>query len=106
MVLVLYRRKQVFPQAECGRKYYCILEMTKLSKKEQKENWKKLLDEFRLQHVRKNNGDTLSRWQREAYRIARALAVDPNLFYWMSLPVLTLLRRRYTGHCCQLKYQI
>src|SRR5579862_5333623 len=37
-----------------------ILEMTKLSKKEQREKLEALLDEFRLHHVRKNNGDSLS----------------------------------------------
>ena len=37
-----------------------------------------LLDEFHLQLVRKNNGDTLSGGERRRTEIARALAVDPK----------------------------
>ncbi|HTE11244.1 MAG TPA: LPS export ABC transporter ATP-binding protein [Chitinophagaceae bacterium] len=55
-----------------------ILEMTKLSKKVQKDKLESLLDEFGLQHVRKNNGDSLSGGERRRTEIARALAVDPK----------------------------
>jgi lipopolysaccharide export system ATP-binding protein len=55
-----------------------ILEMTKMPKPEQKEKLEALLDEFGLQHVRKNNGDSLSGGERRRTEIARALVVDPK----------------------------
>jgi lipopolysaccharide export system ATP-binding protein len=55
-----------------------VLEMTKLSKKQQKEKLETLLAEFNLDHVRKSNGDVLSGGERRRTEIARALAVDPK----------------------------
>lgn len=55
-----------------------VLEMTNLSKAEQKHKLEELIDEFSLEKVRKSNGDTLSGGERRRTEIARALATSPK----------------------------
>jgi lipopolysaccharide export system ATP-binding protein len=55
-----------------------VLEMTKLSRSDQREKLESLLSEFSLNHVRKNQGMVLSGGERRRTEIARALAVDPK----------------------------
>lgn len=55
-----------------------ILQMTKLSKKEQKERLEELIEEFGLGHVRKNLGNALSGGEKRRTEIARGLAISPK----------------------------
>jgi lipopolysaccharide export system ATP-binding protein len=55
-----------------------VLQMTKLSRKEQHERCEKLIEEFGLGHIAKSKGYMLSGGERRRTEIARALATDPK----------------------------
>lgn len=55
-----------------------VLELTNLNKKDRKDKMESLLEEFGLNHIRKNRGDLLSGGERRRTEIARALATDPK----------------------------
>jgi lipopolysaccharide export system ATP-binding protein len=74
----LPQEASVFRKLSVEDNLAAVLEMTSLTKKEQKEKLESLIEEFHLDHVRKNNGDVLSGGERRRTEIARALAVDPK----------------------------
>lgn len=74
----LPQEASIFRKMTVEENIAAVLEITSLSKAEQKDKLESLLTEFRLTHVRKNNGDVLSGGERRRTEIARALAVDPK----------------------------
>ena len=74
----LPQEPSVFRKLSVEDNIKAVLEMTKLTDKEQDERLELLLDEFTLHKVRKSMGDTLSGGERRRTEIARALATNPS----------------------------
>ncbi len=86
--LPVYRRAQmgvgylaqeasVFRHLSVEDNIKAVLEMTDFSKEYQRERCEALIEEFRLQKVRKSFGNQLSGGERRRTEIARAVAINP-----------------------------
>jgi lipopolysaccharide export system ATP-binding protein len=74
----LAQEESVFRKLSIEDNILSVLQLTKLSKKEQRAKMESLIEEFGLGHIRKNRGDLLSGGERRRTEIARALATDPH----------------------------
>ena len=74
----LPQEPSVFRKLSVEDNIKAVLEMTKLSRAEQRDILETLIEEFSLEKVRKSSGDTLSGGERRRTEIARALATSPS----------------------------
>jgi len=74
----LPQEASVFRKLSVEDNLFAILETMKLSRKEQARIADQLLDELRINHIRKNKGFSLSGGERRRVEIARALVTKPS----------------------------
>lgn len=74
----LAQEASVFRKLSVEDNIKAVLEMSKMSKEEQRDRLENLIDEFGLQKIRKSYGIQLSGGERRRTEIARALAIKPK----------------------------
>lgn len=73
----LAQEASVFRKLSVEDNIRAVLQMTGMTKEEQRDKLESLISEFRLQKVRRNLGDQLSGGERRRTEIARCLAINP-----------------------------
>ncbi len=74
----LAQEASVFRKLSVEDNIRAVLQMTNMTKEEQRDKLESLISEFRLQKVRRNLGDQLSGGERRRTEIARCLAINPS----------------------------
>ena len=74
----LAQEASVFRKMSVEDNILSVLQMTSMTKTQQREKLESLISEFNLQKVRKNLGDRLSGGERRRTEIARCLAISPK----------------------------
>ena len=74
----LAQEKSIFRKLTVEENILSVLQLTNLSKSEQKNKTEQLLEEFGLENIRKNRGDLLSGGETRRTEIARTLATSPK----------------------------
>ena len=77
-VSYLAQEASVFRHLSVEDNIRSVLEMTNYTKEYQRERTEALIEEFRLQKVRKSYGNQLSGGERRRTEIARAIAINPS----------------------------
>ncbi len=74
----LAQEKSIFRKLTVEENILSVLQLTNISKSEQKNKTEQLLEEFGLENIRKNRGDLLSGGETRRTEIARTLATNPK----------------------------
>ena len=74
----LAQEPSIFTKLSVENNLKLVLEMTNLSKKEQKDRLEELLEEFSISHIRKSKAMMLSGGERRRTEIARSLIMNPD----------------------------
>ena len=77
-VSYLAQEASVFRNLSVEDNIKAVLEMTRYTKEYQRDRLEALIEEFRLQKVRKSYGNQLSGGERRRTEIARAIAINPS----------------------------